>query len=125
MRVSMSAIGSVIIFAALLPARLGHARDLALHGDLAHLAAREPELAEVPARTPGERAAVAHAHRRGVAREALELRASRLALLVGHLRILDDLEQFSALRCVLRGQLAALFVAQDCGELRHRKPLSS
>src|SRR5919204_2055095 len=45
MRVSMSATGSVSIFA-LLPGALGHARDHALVGEVAQADPAEPELAE-------------------------------------------------------------------------------
>src|SRR5258708_36242231 len=59
MRVSMSEMGSLMLMSSLLPARLDHSGDLAAHGDLADLVAREPELAERAAGAPGDRAAVA------------------------------------------------------------------
>src|SRR5688572_32867036 len=75
MRVSMSAMGSLMLMISLLPARLDHAGDLAAHRDLADLVAREPELAERSARPPGDGAAVAQAHGGRVARQRLQLGA--------------------------------------------------
>src|SRR6185436_14075978 len=97
MRVSMSAMGSLMLMASPLPAGLDHSGDLAAHGDLADLVAREPELAEGPARAAGHRAAVAKPHGRGVARQRLELGARLVAGVVGRLGILDDREESLAL----------------------------
>src|SRR5262245_41152852 len=108
-----------------LPARLGEAGDLAPHRDLAQLVARKAELAEVAARAAGQGAAVAHADRRAVARQPLELRARRRPILVGRLCVVDDRHQRRALRRELGDQLAALLVAEDGGELRHGGPFSS
>src|SRR5436305_1589231 len=90
MRVSMSAMGSLMLISCLLPARLDHSGDLAAHGDLADLVARQAELAERAARPAGHGAAVAKAHGRGVAGQRLEFRARLLAGLVGGLRVLHD-----------------------------------
>src|SRR6185436_13696809 len=90
MRVSMSAMGSLMLISCLLPARLDHPGDLATHGDLADLVARQAELAERPARAARHGAAVAQAHRRGVARQRLQLGARLFLGVVGRLRILDD-----------------------------------
>src|SRR5947209_5320472 len=61
MRVSMSAIGSVSIPAPS-PARLGHARDRALMGEVAQADAAEPELLEDRARAAAAVAARVVAH---------------------------------------------------------------
>src|SRR5512132_28258 len=93
MRVSMSAMGSLMLISCLLPARLDHPGDLATHGDLADLVARQAELAERPARAAGHGAAVAQAHRRRVARQRLQLGARLFLGIVGRLRVLDDGEE--------------------------------
>src|ERR1700682_4124704 len=90
MRVSMSAMGSLMLIDVLLPARLDHSRDLATHGDLADLVAPQTELAERAARAPGHGAAVAQPHGRGVARQRLQLGARLFPRVLGRLRILDD-----------------------------------
>src|ERR1051325_930318 len=96
MRVSMSAMGSLMLISCLLPARLDHSGDLAAHRDLADLVAREAELAERAARAARHGAAVAQPHGRGVARQRLQLRARLVAGLVGGLRVLDDRQQLLA-----------------------------
>src|SRR5215472_16192941 len=83
MRVSMSAIGSVMLICDSLPARLDDARDLAAHRDLAQLVAAEPELSEHAPWTPGQRAAIAQPGRARVARQRLQLAARRGAILFG------------------------------------------
>ena len=70
MRVSMSAIGSLMLIQSLLlPASFGHAGDLATHGDFTQLVAAEAELAKDAARTAGQRAAIAQPDRAGIARQ--------------------------------------------------------
>src|SRR5436190_13223834 len=101
MRVSMSAIGSLILIAGSLPARLDHARHLAVQRELAQLDAPEAEFLVHAARPPGQRAAVAQPHRRGIARQPLQLGAGRFAVLVGGLDVVDRLEQRGALRLEL------------------------
>src|SRR6187549_1819523 len=88
-RVSMSAMGSLMLIWGLLPARLDHAGDLAAHRDLADLVAREAELAERAARAARHGAAVAKPHGRGVARQRLQLRARLLLRVFRGLRVLD------------------------------------
>src|SRR5688572_9014859 len=61
-RVSMSAIGSVIMMVSSSPARLAHARDLALEGHLAEADAAESELAEEGARPAAAPATIVAAH---------------------------------------------------------------
>src|SRR5262249_13740164 len=119
MRISMSAMGSVMLIdlslrlslLSCLPASLDHAGDLALQGKVAQLVAAEAELAVHAARPTGQRAAVPEPHRRGVARQLLQLGAGLLAGLVGRAGVLDDLAQRRALRLELLDGLAALLVA--------------
>src|SRR5260221_3017157 len=119
MRVSMSAIGSVMLIADSLPARLDHAGDLAAQRQFAQLVAPEAELAVHAARPPGEGAAVAQPHRRGVARQLLQLGARRVAVLVAGLGVLDYLEQRGTLRLEFLGRDAALLFAELDGESGH------
>src|ERR1700752_3127788 len=93
MRVSMSAMGSLMPICALLPARLDHSRDLATHGDLADLVAPQPELAERAARPAGHGAAVPQPHGRGIARQRLQLGARLFLRVFRRLGILDDREE--------------------------------
>src|SRR5262249_24570276 len=58
MRVSMSAMGSVIMASALLPGSLAHPRDLALQRQQTETAAADAELAIVGARAPAQLATV-------------------------------------------------------------------
>src|SRR5438034_11573863 len=92
MRVSMSAMGSLMLMSSLLPAGLDHAGDLPAHRDLADLVAREAELAERAARAAGHGAAVAQAHRRRVAGHRLDLGACLVPGVVGRLGVWDDRE---------------------------------
>src|SRR5665213_1656040 len=64
MRVSMSAIGSVISLqlSLLLPAALRHTRDVAVERQLPETQAAQPELPHVGARPAAQVAAVAQAH---------------------------------------------------------------
>src|SRR5947207_1054309 len=112
MRVSMSAIGScILISASPLPARLDDAGHFALEREVAQLVAPEAELAIDAARQASEGAAVAQAHRRGVARQFLQLAARFFLRFVGGARVIDDLEQRRAPRLELLDRLAALLVA--------------
>src|SRR5665811_885300 len=117
MRVSISAIGSLILMLCLLsPACFGHARDFAPHGDLAQLVAPQAELAVHAARAPRELAAVAHSRRAGVTRQPLQLHARGHAIVFRLLEIVDDGEQRCAFGLEFLHGLAALFVAvDDCG----------
>src|SRR5262249_41200135 len=119
MRVSMSAIGSCMLIDLSSPARFDDAGHFAAECELAQLVAAEAELAIHAAWTPGERAAVAQAHRRRIARQLLQLGARFFARLVGGARVVDDFEQRGALRLELLDHLTALLVAElDC-ELGH------
>src|SRR3979409_201798 len=124
MRVSMSAMGSLMLMYGLLPARLDHSRDLATHGDLADLVAPQPELAERAARAPGHGAAVAQPHGRRVARQRLELRAGLFLGVFGRLGILDDRQKLLALLGEFLHGRAALRLAVDDGKLGHYAALS-
>src|SRR4051812_4885761 len=119
MRVSMSAMGSLMLISCLLPARLDHSGDLAAHGDLADLVAREAKLAEGAARAARHGAAVAKPDRGGVARQRLQLRARLLLGVVRGLRILDDGEELLPLLREFLDCRAALRLAVDDGKLGH------
>src|ERR1700733_7810410 len=73
MRVSRSAIGSVMLMQPPSPARLGQAGNLAAVRDFADLHPRQTELAVHTTRTPGDRTAIAVARSRGIARLRLQL----------------------------------------------------
>src|SRR5258705_7688032 len=94
MRVSISAMGSLMLIQSLLlPACFGHAGNLTTHGDFAQLVAPEAELAEYPARTTGQCAAIAQPDRAGITRQLAQLVARLRALFVGRLAVIDDREQ--------------------------------
>src|SRR5690606_26388955 len=97
MRVSISAMGSLMLILNLLPAGLGHARDFAAHGHLAQLDAPKTELAENATRAAGDCATVALARGIRVARQLLQLQASLIAVFVGLRRIVDNCLQSGAL----------------------------
>src|ERR1700749_2451902 len=69
MRARRSPIGSVIIFFSLLPARLGHARDLAKIREIAQRDTRHLEFAVIALRTAADFAAMGNAHLRRIARQ--------------------------------------------------------
>src|SRR5688572_13806493 len=119
MRVSMSAIGSLMLMRLSLPTGLDHARHFAGHDEVAKLAAPEAELAVDAARPAGDRAAVAQAHRGGVARQQLQLDARGFAVLVGGLLVVDRLEERGAPHFEFLDGLATLLVAVDDGEFGH------
>src|SRR5262249_7405283 len=119
MRVSMSAMGSLMLISCLLPARLDHSGNLAAHRDLADLVAREAELAERAARAARHGAAVAKAHGRGVAGQRLQLGARLLLRVFRGFRVLDDRQKLLPLvREFLHGR-AALGLSVDDGKLCH------
>src|SRR6185503_13580309 len=88
-------------------------------GEVAELVAGEAELAVHAARPPGERAAIADAHRRGVARQLLQLGARLFLRLVRGAGVVDDVEQRRALHLELLDGLAAFLVPELYGELSH------
>src|ERR1700733_12881037 len=71
-RVSRSAIGSVMLIVSLLPARLAEPRNLAAHRDFSNLHSRQPELAIHAARAAGDGTTVAVTARAGIARLGLQ-----------------------------------------------------
>src|SRR5262245_52787471 len=109
MRVSISPIGSftAICLCPLLPARLDHARDQTLGGQLTQLVAAHLELAVVAASAARDLAAIADADLGAVARHLGQLQARCKALLGGTLQIVGDRLQALALGSVLGDQLAA------------------
>src|SRR6266404_4338699 len=115
-RVSMSAMGSLMLIQSLLlPACLGHAGNLTTHGDLAQLASAQTELAEHPARATCQRAAIAQPHRAGVARQPLKLLPRFRAFLVGSPAVVDDCDQLRTPgREFLHGGAALLFAIDQC-----------
>src|SRR5687768_4346627 len=119
MRVSMSAMGSLMLIVAPLPACLDDAGHLALEREVAQLVAPQAELAVHAARPAGERAAVAQPHRGRVARQLLQLGARFLARLVGGALVVDDLEQGGAPGLELLDRPAALLIAELECELCH------
>src|SRR5258706_10415890 len=125
MRVSMSAIGSLMLMVHLtclvscLPTRLDDARNLSAHRDLAQLVAPESELAKHAARPAGELAPVAQPRRTRIARQLLHLASRRLPLLVGNLEVAGDREQLGALFRVFLHRQPALLVAIDNSRFRH------
>src|SRR5882672_5336576 len=98
MRVSMSAIGSVMLIAS--PARLAEARDLAAHGCFTQLGAAQAELAVETSRTTRDGAATTHPDRIGVPRQRLQLLLRGRALLFRGLRVADQLLERGTLRGV-------------------------
>src|SRR5208282_3736355 len=110
MRVSISPMGSPYdINRSPLPARLHHARNLSRRGQVPERNTRQLELAIVGARPPRELAAVAHAHRRAVARQLGELEAGGEALLRRLLLVVRDcLKLVAAARVLLHQPLAPL-----------------
>src|SRR5580765_2784880 len=80
MRVSMSAIGSLMLIGRSLPARLDYTRHFAVQRELAQLDAPESELLVYAARPPRQSATVAQAHRRGIPWQPLQLGARRVAV---------------------------------------------
>src|SRR5215469_4935414 len=117
MRVSRSAMGSVMLMQRPSPARLGEARDLATAGDFADLHAREAELAVHAARAPGDGAALALPRRTGVARLRLQRRLRGGPLLGRALRASDQLLELRALGRVLFHDPGATLLALDHARL--------
>src|SRR2546430_12667041 len=102
MRISMSAIGSLMLIDVSLPSFLptcpDHPWNFAAQRQVAQLVAPQAELAVHAARPAGQRAAVAQAHRGGVPRQHLQLDAGRSLGLVDGARAADLLAQSRAPR---------------------------
>src|SRR6185295_3712325 len=118
MRVSISPSGSFMGLR-LLPARLHHPGNHALARQLAQHVAANLELAVIAARATGQLAAVAHARRRGVARQLGELEPRGKALFRLPGQVGGELLQLFALARVLRHQLAPMVVLIDGTDLSH------
>src|ERR1700680_3109235 len=113
MRVSRSAIGSVMLMRRPSPARLGETGDLAAAGDLAGLHPREGEPAVQPPRAPRGRAAIALPRRTGIARHRLQLCLGRHTLLGRALGASDQLLELRAAHRVLFHDPCATLLALD------------
>src|SRR4051794_9105625 len=119
MRVSRSPSGSVIAIFTPLPARLGHARDQALVGQIPKHDPRQAELAVISARPAGQLAAVANPRGVPVARQLGHLQTRDEALgLVVRLVVRDRLE-LRVLRSLLLDELLAPLVLVDRTQFRH------
>src|ERR1700732_2023510 len=149
MRVSISAIGSVMLMYHLnsvatslprywalpytlrwrnersLPAGLDHAGNFAAHRDLAQLVAPQAELAVDAARATGQPAAVAKPRRTRVARQLLQLVPGSKAILVGKPQVGDRRLQLGALLGILFHRHATLQISVDDSLFRHGRPLVS
>src|SRR4051812_22921851 len=125
MRVSRSAMGSLMLMESLLalPAGLDHAGDIATEGELADLVAGQAELAECPARAARDAAAVALTGRVRVAGQLLQGEASSGALLIALLGIVRDRLVFLVPLGVLGNEFVALEFALDQSSLSHDAPL--
>src|SRR5205085_12087027 len=110
MRVSRSAMGSLMLMESLLalPAGLDHAGDVAAEGELADLVAGQAELAERAARAAGDAAAVALAGGVRVAGQLLQPQARRGAFLVALLGVAGYRLQLAVFLGVLGRELVAL-----------------
>src|ERR1700709_2553030 len=97
MRVSISAMGSLMLIIVLLPAGLGDAGYFTLHRHFAKFVASQAELAEHATRATRNHAAIALAGGVGVARQLLQLEPSLVTFFVGLRLIVDDRLQFGAL----------------------------
>src|SRR6185369_4441168 len=105
-----------------LPAGLDDTGDVALEGQLTNLVARETELAERATGTAREFATVAQAGRVRVARQLLQLQASRVALFVRLVRVVDDRLQLRVLLRELGDQLLALYFTLLDRQFCHGSP---
>src|SRR5262245_37564253 len=119
MRVSISPSGSFIFVSSSLPARLHHARNLALARQLAQHVSAHAQLAVIAARATRQLAAVAHAGGGGVARQLRELQPGRKALLDRLAAIVGQRLELLALGRILPHQLLAPVVLVDRTLLGH------
>src|SRR5271157_312071 len=127
MRVSISPRGSESDICPFppLPARLDHAGNLSLAGEIAQRDAAQLELAVVAARTPGDGAAQTHPHRRAVTRQLRELQRRVEALLHRERAIHHHRLQRGTLGLVALGHVFALGIPIDLRRLSHRALFTS
>src|SRR3569833_4371174 len=125
MRVSISPRGSVIAIALSLPARLGHARDHALVGEIPECDPVEAELAIIAARAAGGGAAVAHAGGIPVARDFRQLEARDQPRGIVERVIVGDRLQLRVTRRVLLHEPLAPLVLVHRTQFRHGLKLFS
>src|SRR5690606_23346690 len=97
----------------LLPAGLGYAGNFATHGDFTELASGEAELAVNAARSTGQRATVAQAHRAAVSRQLLQFVASLGPIFVGSFAVVYDGVQLDSLGREFLHGCTALLLAVD------------
>src|SRR4051812_44297012 len=119
MRVSRSPSGSVIAIYLPLPARLDHAGDQALVGQVPKHDPRQAELAVISARPAGQLAAVANPGRVPVARQLGHLQARHQALGLVLRLVVRDRFQLRVLGRILLNELLATLVLVDRTQFRH------
>src|SRR6478609_578400 len=119
MRVSRSPRGSVIAIFVPLPARLDHAGDQTLVGQLPEHDPRQAELAVISARPASQLAAVANPRRVPVARQLGHLQARDQALGLVLRLIVRDRFELRVLRRILQDELLAPLVLVDRTQFRH------
>src|SRR5215469_539895 len=120
MRASRSPMGSVIaISVPSLPARLGHARDVAKIGQIPKRNARQLELAVIALGAAGEITAMMNARFRRIARKLGELQVRAEALVRGDRLVARLRLQCRTLGGILRNHLLALLVPVDLALLCH------
>src|SRR5262249_32312079 len=102
-----------------LPARLHHAGDLTLRGQVAERDAGKSELPVGAAGAAGYFAAVAHAHLGGVARQLRQLEIGLEAIFRRRVAVARDFLQRVALLLEALGHLGAPLVLLDRALLRH------
>src|SRR5262249_27496203 len=107
-----------------LPARLDHAGDLTLGGQIAQRDPRELQFAIERARTARQFATVANAGGGGIARQLRELQTRGETLFERELFVQRGSAQLVTARGVLLGQALALLVAFNRTSLRHTLTLS-
>src|ERR1700675_4901601 len=118
-RVRRSAIGSVMLIVRASPTRLRQAWNLTAISRFAQLGARQPEFPVHPARTAGDRAAIALPRGSRIARLALQFRLRRGALFRPGLRRPDQLLELGAPLSVFFRYLEALLLAHEHVRLGH------
>ena len=91
--------------------------NLALHGALAKLVARQAELPVIAVRPPGNRAAVAFARGARITRNRVEPRLRSTLFFIRALHVTDDRFQLRALLGVLRDELLALEAEENAPAL--------